>query len=66
MLLKNECSQQPASVVSGLIEPTGGDVRVGGATIKELGFRQVRKNLGIVSQDCPLFNLRSGRTLRIA
>ncbi len=40
----------------GLYAPTAGDIRFGGVSVTELGFEQVRANLGVVLQQPMLFN----------
>lgn len=40
----------------GLYAPTTGDIRFGGVSVAELGFEQVRANLGVVLQQPMLFN----------
>lgn len=41
---------------TGLIEPTSGRVLVNGTDLNKIGRKQIRSNVGTVSQDCPLFN----------
>ena len=37
---------------------------VNGHNLKEVGYKQVRSHIGIVSQDCPLFNATIRENIR--
>jgi ATP-binding cassette subfamily B (MDR/TAP) protein 6 len=43
-------------LLTGLLEPDQGRVLVNGHGLREVGYKQIRSHIGIVSQDCPLFN----------
>jgi len=43
-------------LLTGLLEPDNGRVLVNGHSLDQVGYKQIRAHIGIVSQDCPLFN----------
>jgi len=49
----------------GLYAPTSGDIRFGGVSVADMGFEQIRANIGVVLQQPMLFNasLRHNLTL---
>jgi ATP-binding cassette subfamily C protein len=51
----------------GLYAPTEGDLRFGGVSVADIGFEQVRENIGVVLQQPMLFNdtLRHNLTLGV-
>ncbi|AUS79568.1 ABC transporter ATP-binding protein [Actinoalloteichus sp. AHMU CJ021] len=47
-----------AAIVAGLLDPAEGSVRVGGVPLAELGLRQLRRHVMLVSQDVHVFSGR--------
>ena len=58
MVGESGCGKSTISrLFTGLLDPFEGRVLVNGNDLNEIGRKQVRKQIGTVSQDCPLFNI---------
>ncbi|MDR2647971.1 MAG: ATP-binding cassette domain-containing protein [Oscillospiraceae bacterium] len=55
-----------ANLISRLYDPKAGVIRIDGTDIKELSFAQLRKNIGLVSQDIYLFTGTIADNIRYA
>ena len=51
-------------LLSGILNPTGGEIRIGGINLQDIPSQELFKHIGIVSQDTKLFNASIYENLR--